>query len=119
MFSLGIILFELYFAPQTDMERMILITDLKDKYKFPKDFEIEWKTQVVIFFISWKLGMTVFLGNFSTPISNFEPESSNIYRPTKCDDILFGLYANLVYSGKLDFLMGQLSITKIDPIDAE
>ena len=52
MFSLGIILFELYFAPQTDMERMILITDLKDKYKFPKDFEIEWKTQVVIFFIS-------------------------------------------------------------------
>ena len=46
MFSLGIILFELYFAPKTDMERIYTITSLKEKYKFPNDFENEWKVQV-------------------------------------------------------------------------
>ena len=46
MFSLGIILFELYFAPKTDMERIFTITSLKEKYLFPNDFENEWKIQV-------------------------------------------------------------------------
>ena len=46
MFSLGIILFELYFAPKTDMERIHSITSLKDNYKFPNDFENDWKIQV-------------------------------------------------------------------------
>jgi translation initiation factor 2-alpha kinase 1 len=45
MYSLGIILFELYFAPQTEMEKIMTINNLKENYKFPDDFEQRWTIQ--------------------------------------------------------------------------
>ena len=49
MYSLGIILFELYFPFRTDMERIMNINNLKSKFLLPEEFTKNWKKQVTIF----------------------------------------------------------------------
>lgn len=46
MYSLGIILFELYCPFKTEMERMLNINDLKNNLTFPNNMENKWNREV-------------------------------------------------------------------------
>lgn len=50
MYSLGIILFELYQPFKTEMERYVSIERLKNLYEFPDYIKNNWPQQVFIFF---------------------------------------------------------------------
>lgn len=47
LFSLGIILFELFYCNKTEMERSINIKNLRDSYQLPSDFEFKEEASLI------------------------------------------------------------------------